>query len=58
MRDLQSPIRVAVHYCLAKSDVCDSWDVFIGVSLIIMFVSYYFYAVFTLCTNRKSIMER
>nr|AVD53885.1 7 kDa protein [Grapevine leafroll-associated virus 3] len=51
MREIQKPIRVAVHYCLAKSDVCDGWDVFIGLTLIIMFVSYYTYTLVKLCSE-------
>nr|AXI82181.1 7 kDa protein [Grapevine leafroll-associated virus 3] len=52
MRHLEKPIRVAVHYCVVMSDVCDGWDVFIGVTLVGMFISYYLYALISIC--RKS----
>nr|ATG84360.1 7 kDa protein [Grapevine leafroll-associated virus 3]WNK15238.1 MAG: hypothetical protein [Grapevine leafroll-associated virus 3] len=48
MRHLEKPIRVAVHYCLVRSEVCDGWDVFIGATLIGMFISYYLYILLTI----------
>nr|ADQ57680.1 7 kDa protein [Grapevine leafroll-associated virus 3]ADQ57708.1 7 kDa protein [Grapevine leafroll-associated virus 3]ADQ57715.1 7 kDa protein [Grapevine leafroll-associated virus 3]ADQ57722.1 7 kDa protein [Grapevine leafroll-associated virus 3]ADQ57736.1 7 kDa protein [Grapevine leafroll-associated virus 3] len=49
MRHLEKPIRVAIHYCVVRSDVCDGWDVFIGVTLIGMFISYYLYTLTSIC---------
>nr|ADQ57750.1 7 kDa protein [Grapevine leafroll-associated virus 3] len=53
MRHLEKPIRVAIHYCLVRSDVCDGWDVFIGVTLIGMFVTYYLYIIISMCKRRE-----
>nr|ADI49450.1 7 kDa protein [Grapevine leafroll-associated virus 3] len=53
MRHLEKPIRVAIHYCLVRSDVCDGWDVFIGVTLIGMFVTYYLYVIINMCKRRE-----
>nr|UYL89633.1 protein P7 [Grapevine leafroll-associated virus 3] len=53
MRHLEKPIRVAIHYCVVRSDVCDGWDVFIGVTLIGMFISYYLYALISICRKRE-----
>nr|AXI81963.1 7 kDa protein [Grapevine leafroll-associated virus 3]AXI82046.1 7 kDa protein [Grapevine leafroll-associated virus 3]AXI82277.1 7 kDa protein [Grapevine leafroll-associated virus 3]AXY96752.1 7 kDa protein [Grapevine leafroll-associated virus 3] len=55
MRHLEKPIRVAVHYCVARSDVCDGWDVFIGITLIGMFISYYLYALISMCRQREGL---
>nr|QBZ78438.1 hypothetical protein [Grapevine leafroll-associated virus 3] len=55
MRHLEKPIRVAVHYCVVRSDVCDGWDVFIGVTLIAMFISCYLYALIGICRKREGL---
>nr|AOS89853.1 7 kDa protein [Grapevine leafroll-associated virus 3] len=55
MRHLEKPIRVAVHYCVVRSDVCDGWDVFIGVTLIAMFTSYYLYALIGICRKGEGL---
>nr|ADQ57558.1 7 kDa protein [Grapevine leafroll-associated virus 3] len=55
MRHLEKPIRVAIHYCVVRSDVCDGWDVFIGVTLIGMFISYYLYALISICRKREGL---
>nr|ABY87025.1 7 kDa protein [Grapevine leafroll-associated virus 3]AIW06647.1 p4 [Grapevine leafroll-associated virus 3]AOS89865.1 7 kDa protein [Grapevine leafroll-associated virus 3]ARP51779.1 7 kDa protein [Grapevine leafroll-associated virus 3]AXI82253.1 7 kDa protein [Grapevine leafroll-associated virus 3] len=55
MRHLEKPIRVAVHYCVVRSDVCDGWDVFIGVTLIAMFISYYLYALIGICRKGEGL---
>nr|UVX95276.1 p7 [Grapevine leafroll-associated virus 3] len=55
MRHLEKPIRVAVHYCVVRSDVCDGWDVFIGVTLIAMFISYYLHALIGICRKREGL---
>nr|AXI82290.1 7 kDa protein [Grapevine leafroll-associated virus 3] len=56
MRHLEKPIRVAIHYCLVRSDVCDGWDVFIGVTLIGMFVTYYLYVIINMCKRREVLI--
>nr|ARP51792.1 7 kDa protein [Grapevine leafroll-associated virus 3]AXI81986.1 7 kDa protein [Grapevine leafroll-associated virus 3] len=55
MRHLEKPIRVAIHYCVVRSDVCDGWDVFIGVTLIGMFISYYLCALISICRKREGL---
>nr|ADM07416.1 7 kDa protein [Grapevine leafroll-associated virus 3] len=55
MRHLEKPIRVAIHFCVVRSDVCDGWDVFIGVTLIGMFISYYLYALISICRKGEGL---
>nr|ADQ57667.1 7 kDa protein [Grapevine leafroll-associated virus 3] len=56
MRHLEKPIRVAIHYCVVRSDVCDGWDVFIGVTLIGMFISYNLYALISICRRKEDLI--
>nr|AZR37627.1 putative small protein [Grapevine leafroll-associated virus 3] len=53
MRHLDRPVRVAIHYCLVRSEYCDGWDVFIGITLMAMCVSYYLYALISIFRNRN-----
>nr|AVN99292.1 7 kDa protein [Grapevine leafroll-associated virus 3]AXI81998.1 7 kDa protein [Grapevine leafroll-associated virus 3]AXI82010.1 7 kDa protein [Grapevine leafroll-associated virus 3]AXI82035.1 7 kDa protein [Grapevine leafroll-associated virus 3] len=54
MRHLEKPIRVAIHYCVVRSSVCDSMDVFIGLTLVGIFVTFYLSILFALCTRVRS----
>nr|AGE45914.1 7 kDa protein [Grapevine leafroll-associated virus 3] len=54
MRHFEKPIRVAIHYCVVRSEVCDPMDVFIGITVVSILITFYLAILVGLCRQGRS----